>query len=228
MSIRTAVASTFVAVSTLAMSAAAQGRDFTPYLIANRSTEIALARTAAPKNISDSATILVMTRKGLEEAVRGSNGFTCFVLRSFSAGLNDPGFWDPRGRAPHCLNAAATQSVLPGIRKRVEWVLAGRTTSEIATLTDRAYVTREFPVPAPGAMAYMTSHQQMIGTPATHWMPHLMFYFDGNVPASIWGAGGFSAPVIDGSDDLPHPRVRTLLIPVRQWSDGTPAMSGTN
>ena len=51
-----------------------------------------------------------------------------------------------------------------------------------------------------------------------------MFYYDGAMPASTWGAGGMSAPVINGSAGDPHSPVLTLLVPVRQWSDGTPAM----
>ena len=204
---------------------AQQSPDLAPYLIADRNAEIALARTAAPKEISDSATVLVMTRQGLIEAVHGSNGFTCFVLRSFSAGLKDPGFWNPQVRAPHCLNAPAVKTVLPEMRKRVEWIMAGVSLTEIATRTARGYASHELPLPAPGAMAYMLSHEQHLVDDDPHWMPHLMFYFDGSMPASTWGAGGMSAPVINGSAGDPHSPVLTLLIPVRQWSDGTPAMA---
>lgn len=55
-------------------------------------------------------------------------------------------------------------------------------------------------------------------------MPHLMLYFDKQMPASIWGAGGMTSTVIDasaGEDEIP---VRTLLVPVPRWSDGTPTV----
>ena len=110
------------------------------------------------------------------------------------------------------------------MRKRAEWILAGVSLTEIATRTERGYASHEFPRPAPGAMAYMLSHQQHLADTNPHWMPHLMFYYDGAMPASIWGAGGPSAPVINGSASDPHSPVLTLLVPVRQWSDGTPAM----
>jgi hypothetical protein len=218
----TLAALTFIAAAGLA---AQQSPDLAPYLIADRAAEIALARTAAPKEISDSATVRVMTRQGLIEAEHGSNGFTCFVIRSFSKDLKDPGFWNPRIRAPHCLNAPAVKTVLPEMRKRVEWIMAGVSLTEIAARTWRGYATHEFPRPAPGAMAYMLSHEQHLGDTNPHWMPHLMFYFDGSTPASTWGAGDMSAPVINGSADDPHSPVLMLLVPVRQWSDGTPAMA---
>src|SRR5579862_5319362 len=41
------------------------------------SAEIALAKSAAPPSISDNATVLVLTRKGYQTAVKGSNGFVC-------------------------------------------------------------------------------------------------------------------------------------------------------
>src|SRR6476646_721256 len=214
---------TLAAVTSLS---AQQGPDLGPYLIADRNAEIALARSAAPQEISDSAAVLVMTRQGLIEPKHCSNGLACFVLRSFSADPKDPGFGNPAIRAPHCLNAPAVRTILPYMRKRVEWILAGVSLTEIATRTERGYDSHEFPRPAAGAMAYMLSHQQHLGDTNPHWMPHLMFYYDGAMPASTWGAGGMSAPVINGSAGDPRSPVLTLLIPVRQWSDGTPAMPG--
>src|SRR5579859_1997102 len=80
----------------------------------DKTAEIALARSAAPKPISDDATILVLGKVGYETAVKGSNGFTCFVGRGW---MNDfsgyPDFWDPRDLTPNCMNAAAEKSVLP-------------------------------------------------------------------------------------------------------------------
>ena len=64
--------------------------DVRPYLMPDRAAEIALARTAAPKWISDSATIMVLGRTGFVEAIHGTNGFTCLVVRSLSDPLTAP------------------------------------------------------------------------------------------------------------------------------------------
>jgi len=72
-------ADTFVAVSILVSASslgAQKAPDITPYLIADRAAEVALARTAAPSAISENATVLVLTPKGYTEAAHGSNGFT--------------------------------------------------------------------------------------------------------------------------------------------------------
>ncbi|MEP7001238.1 MAG: hypothetical protein ABI969_12215 [bacterium] len=204
---------------------AQQSRDIAPYLMADRAAEIALARTAAPRNVSDSATVLVMTRTGFVEAVKGTNGFTCAVVRSFSGSVDDPNFLNTRVRAPHCFNPLAVRSIVPALVKGAEWFLAGATPSELTTRTDRGYASHEFQVPAAGAMAYMLSKKQVLSDTGPHWMPHLMFYYDKAMPASAWGAAGMTAPIIDGSAGDAHAPVLTLLIPVRQWSDGTPALA---
>ena len=204
--------------------AAQKSPDLTPYLMADRGAEVALARSAAPASISGAATVLVLTRSGFVEAAPGTNGFTCLVLRSFNSAIGDPDFWRPHVRAPQCLNPPASRSILPEMKKREEWIMQGVSPGQIAARTRRAYASREFPMPEPGAMAYMLSPRQDLAETNPHWMPHLMVYFDKTMPASAWGAAGMSAPVINGSAGDTSSPVLTLLIPVRQWSDGTAAM----
>ncbi len=205
--------------------AAQQSHDLTPYLIADRAAEVALARSAAPKNVTDSARVLVLTRTGFVEAARGTNGFTCLVLRSFLGGVDDPRYWSPKGRAPACFNPPASRTVLLEQLKRAEWVMAGVGQKDVAARTERAYAARQFPLPAAGAMAYMLSPEQYLNDENPHWMPHVMFYYDRSLPAAAWGAGDMNAPIIDASVGEPRSPVQTLFIPVRQWSNGTPAMS---
>jgi hypothetical protein len=199
--------------------------DLARYLIADRAAEVRLARSAAPKNVSDSATVLVLTRSGFVEAAHGTNGFTCLVLRSFLGGLEDPGFWSPKVRAPNCFNPPAVKTVVREIEKRAEWIMAGVDRTEIGARTKRAYAAHEFPMPAAGAMTFMLSHEQYLADDHPHWMPHLMFYYDKSLPGAAYGAGGMTSPVIDGSIGDPSSPVLVLLVPVRQWSDGTLAMS---
>lgn len=207
---------------------AQQAPDLTPYLIADRSAEIALARSAAPGNVSDSATVLVLERKGFVQAARGTNGFTCLVLRSFTAPTNDPAFWNPKVVAPSCFNAPAVRTVLAPILKRVDWVITGVTLAEVDARTERGYASHTFPAPAPGAMAYMTSPRQHLVDANPHWLPHLMFFYDRATPAAAFGAAGMDAPIINGTAGDAHAPVLALYIPVRQWSDGSPAPAATS
>jgi hypothetical protein len=206
--------------------AAQQTPDLAPYLMSDRAAEVALARTAAPSSISDSATVLVLTRRGFETAASGTNGFTCAVLRSFLGPIGDPNSWNPRVRAPHCFNPPATRTVLKEIEARAEWVMAGVNPSEIATRVQRAYAAHQFPMPAAGAMTYMMSHEQYLLDDDPHWMPHLMIYADNSLRDATWGADFAGAPVFDVSGTNAYSPVRVLAIPVRKWSDGTPALPG--
>jgi hypothetical protein len=205
--------------------AAQQSRDLAQYLITDRAAEVALARTAAPTNVTDAARVLVLTPTGFVEAAHGTNGFTCLVLRSFLGSVDDPGYWSPKVRGPACFNPPASKTVLLEQLKRAEWVMAGVSQREVAARTERAYAARQFPLPAAGAMAYMLSPEQYLADGNPHWMPHVMFYYDRSLPAAAWGAGDMNAPIIDASIGSPHAPVQTLFIPVRQWANGAPAMS---
>jgi hypothetical protein len=218
---------TFVAIS-IVVTASALGAqkapDLTPYLIADRATEIALARTAAPSAISENATVLVLTPKGYTEAARGTNGFTCLVMRSFAAAPGDPQFWNTHISAPHCFNPPAARTVLPAMLAQIDWALAGATPAELNARIKKAYAEKRFTMPAAGAMAYMLSPQQHLSDADPHWMPHLMFYFDRSLKASTFGAGGMTAPIIDASAGQPNFPMQVIYIPIRTWSDGTPAV----
>ena len=83
------------------------------YLISDENAEIALARSAAPASISNAAEVMVLRRDGYATAVKGSNGFVCIVERSWANTTDDPQFWNPKVRAPHCFNAPAARTFLP-------------------------------------------------------------------------------------------------------------------
>jgi hypothetical protein len=214
-----------LALLTAASSLGAQkAPDIAPYLTADRAAEVALARTAAPSDISAKATVLVLARTGYTEAARGTNGFTCVVMRSFAAAPDDPGFWNPHVSAPHCFNPPAARTVLPAMLAQIAWALAGATPAELNAKIKKAYAAKTFPMPAGGAMAYMLSPKQYLSDADPHWMPHLMFYYDRSLTASTFGAGGMTAPIIDASAGDPKGPVQVLYIPTRTWSDGTPAV----
>src|ERR1700688_37619 len=80
------------------------------YRIANREDEIALARSAAPPSISGDAEVLVLGSHGYETAVKGKNGFVCFVQRSWVAGFDAPEFWNPKIRGPNCHKSSSAPS----------------------------------------------------------------------------------------------------------------------
>jgi hypothetical protein len=72
-------------------------------------------------------------------------------------------------------------------------------------------------------IAYMMSKQGRLNDRAGHWFPHLIFY----VPLAdsmTWGAGVPGSPLLLNSqfNGAPEP-VTEFMVPVSEWSDGTPA-----
>jgi hypothetical protein len=193
------------------------------YLIADPQEEIALARSAAPPSISGGAEVLVLGKRGYETAVRGTNGFVCLVERSWDADFNDPEFWNPKLRGPDCLNPPAVRSVLPQFLRRSEWALAGVGKTQMIEKARAAFATGRFTSPEAGSLSFMLSKGGYLSdNPGGPWLPHVMLFVPHGRTAA-WGAGLEASPII-GADGSPFaPTV--LVIPVRRWSDGSPATS---
>jgi hypothetical protein len=191
----------------------------------DRNSEIALARSAAPQSIAKDAEVLVMGSKGYETAVKGSNGFVCVVQRSWTAGPDDPEFWNPKVRAPLCYNAPAARSYLPFALKETELILAGSSKTQMVEGIKEALAKKEIPPVEANSMVFMLSKTGYLNDGAGAWRPHVMVISQAT-DASVWGANSDASPrddspVIALPDDLGHATV--FLIPVAKWSDGTAA-----
>ena len=187
------------------------------YLMTDRAAEIALARSAAPESISRNAEVLVLGRHRFETAVKGTNGFVCFVGRGWSSAA-DPDYWNPKVRVPMCLNAPAARSYLRRITTITDLAMAGRSLTQVNTAIASALARKKLPPMAPGAMAYMMSKQGYGGDVLPHWPSHLMFFFSDTDPA-IWGANVPGSPVVAIADPLQH--MTQFVIATPKWSDGT-------
>lgn len=192
------------------------------YLIADQATEIALARSAAPASISDHADVMVLGREGYMTAAKGTNGFMCLVERSWGAPTDFAEFWNPKIRAPHCFNAAATRSFAQIYLMKTKLVLAGRSKAEIGRAIQQAFDHEDIPALEAGSIAYMMSKQQYLNDDGQHWHPHLMFFVAGDAEKS-WGANLPASPIIAAND--PEERVTIFMVVVGKWSDGSPAMA---
>jgi len=189
------------------------------YLMA-RSAEITLARSAAPEAISSGAEVMVLGSHGYETAVKGRNGFVCLVERSWTAGIDDPDFWNQNIRAPICFNPAAARTYVPLTIRKTNSVLAARSKARMFADIKTAFDRKELPAIEPGAMCYMMSKQGYLSDRDGHWHPHLMFFTPLTETAS-WGADVPGSPLI-GSKDV-EDRMTVFLLPIAKWSDGTAA-----
>lgn len=212
--------------------AAEQGRPpLEAYSIADRASEIALARSAAPEAISSEATVLVLGPRGFEAAVQGSNGFVCFVERSWLGPFDFPNLWNPRIRGAQCLNPPAARSMLPPVEKRTARYLAGLTVDQMIAAIEAAVSKREFPALEPGAMAFMMARSAyLLFDHDDHNGSHLMFCVPVARPQD-WSVALEHSPVVASTSywfTRPHaesvnfPTIVIYAVPVSHWPDGSP------
>jgi len=187
--------------------------------------EIALAKSAAPKAISDQADVMVLRKDGYVTVAKGSNGFLCLVERGWAGGTDFSDFWNPKQRAPNCFNEAATKTFAQIYLMKTRLVLAGKSKKEIVSETAAAMDSKVLPPLAPGAMCYMMSKDQYLNDQDKNWHPHLMFFAAGDVGKS-WGAGLSGSPLMAAND--PEERVTIFMMMADHWSDGTPAPTMTH
>jgi hypothetical protein len=181
----------------------------------DRDAEIALAKSAAPQNISDRATIEVLTPSGYLVARQGDNGFVCMVMRGFTGaptltptelrGL----VYDAKTRAPICFNPQAAKTVLPHYKLRTKLGIDGKTPDEIAKAIQAAYAKGQIPKRAAVSFAYMWSADQVLG-PVGHWHPHMMVF----VPYyenSMLGDNAAGSPLPAVFEDVGTPFAVTVI-----------------
>jgi hypothetical protein len=188
------------------------------YLMADTNSEVALARSAAPASIADNATVMVLGRNGYTTAVEGTNGFLCFVERSWAQTTDAPEYWNPKMRAPNCYNEAAARSIVQIYLMKTKLVLEGKSKAEIVAAISAGLGSKELPPLEPGAMCYMMSKQQYINDGVKNWHPHVMVFAAGDVGKS-WGADLPGSPVMAGYD--PEERMTIFMVWAAKWSDGT-------
>jgi len=143
--------------------------------------EIAMARSAAPENVSAHATVKVLTAAGYKVAAQGDNGFVCIVMRGWAAPTFTPApFRDlvyyAKLRAPICFNPVASRTVLLLQELRTKLGMEGKTPDQIAEGVQAAYAKGELPKMETVAFAYMFSADQDLGPGVGPWHPHMMLY----------------------------------------------------
>jgi hypothetical protein len=163
-----------------------------------RDAEIALARSAAPEKVSAHATVKVLTSKGFEPAVKGDNGFTCVVLRSWSAAPDEKSTYYARIRSAICFDPVASRTVLPAEELRTKLGLEGKSPEQIAQEVATKYGRGQLPKMESVAFAYMWSADQDVGPGFGAWHPHMMIYAPYYENSMLGGnePGGHSAPFV--------------------------------
>ena len=208
-----------LSISLWAAPAHAQASMYPPieqYLM-SQADEVALAKTAAPANISDQATVKIFTKTGFGVAHQGDNGNVCMVMRGFSAPTYSPApfrnlVYDATVRAPICFTPLAVREVMPYYELRTKLALQGKNPDEIAAGVAAAYAVGDLPNRSGVSFAYMWSAHQNLASGIGHWHPHVMVfspYYDN----PMVGGNPFGSPLPQLTDDAGTP-FSVIVIPV--------------
>jgi hypothetical protein len=145
--------------------------------------EIALARSAAPSNVSTDAAVLILRNGKYVTAHEGSNGVTCMVSRSL-----------PLAIEPICYDPEASRTILQMEKQIVELRLAGVPAEEIERRIAESIGSGALAVPQRPAMAYMLSAGQILyadaETSVGSFYPHLHIYMPYVTAEQLGGLGG--------------------------------------
>jgi hypothetical protein len=156
-------------ITALLLPAAAAGQTADGPPVLSEVEEIALARSAAPANVTSEATILVLRNDRYETAHEGSSGVTCMVSRSL-----------PLAIEPICYDPEASRTILQMEIRRVEMRLAGVPADEIERRLAESIGSGELGLPSRPALAYMMSAGQILyadpETSVGSFRPHLHIY----------------------------------------------------
>ncbi len=132
--------------------------------------EIALARSAAPAAVSDSATVYILEASGFRQAVMGTNGVACYVNRSWPGSLE-----------PHCFDAEGAATIMPMNMRRLELRHRGASFADEEREILDGLASGRFRLPRRPVMSWMMSAAQQLvndgGVAAGPWQPHLMIYY---------------------------------------------------
>ena len=179
--------------------------------------ETALAKSAAPPNVSGGATIKLLTPSGYQVVHEGTNGFVCMVMRGFAAPTYTPAqlrdlVYDSALRAPICFDPSAARTVMPFYELRTKLGMEGKAPEQIAAGVRAAYAKGELPKRNEVSYAYMWSADQNLGGGVGHWHPHMMV-FSPYYENSFLGNSPFGAPLPQVTDDAGTP-FAVVVIPV--------------
>ena len=203
--------------SAFAASATAETIKYPPFSAysMNREAEIALARSAAPDQISGRATVKILGISGYVVAAEGDNGFVCIVMRGWGA----PTYtvptrdlvYDATVRAPICYDQVAARTVLPYQELRTKLAIEGKTPDQIAGGVQAAYAKAELPK-MELAFAYMFSADMNLGPGVGHFHPHMMV-FAPYYNNAILGGNSHDSMLPRNTDDKGTP-FAVIVIPV--------------
>ena len=132
--------------------------------------EIALARSAAPPAVADSAEVWVLRDRGYEKVVNGTNGYGCIVQRGMGG----------QSLIPRCDDPSGVAALFPVYQVLETMRYEGRTYGEFRRALAAGYASGKLDAPKHGGFSYMYSGDAFFTTSTGQridFTPHVMVYW---------------------------------------------------
>ncbi len=180
--------------------------------------EIAIARSAAPPEVSSRADIYVLRGTGFVKIRPGASGSACIVVRDLHEGSRYPICFDPEG----------ARTVMRREMMETSLRASGKTEEEVGREIKAAVAAGTLPLPTRPSVAYMMSPRQVLfsspdksGVRVGAWQPHVMMTGVGLTREAIGFGPASDYQYVQAGGELGTLHEFVVLVPV--WSDGTPA-----
>jgi hypothetical protein len=169
-----------------------------------RDVQIKLARSAAPKEVSDKADIYVLGKGGYELAEKGSNGFSCAIEREKLDSME-----------PECYDAEGSKTTFKARQFAEQERAQGVSEEKIEEALDAGYKAGRFKAPSRPGITYMLSDSNYVFDPDAkkiiHFPGHLMFYAPYATAETVGSGAGAPYIVHPGKPDA-----LLIVVPARQ------------
>lgn len=205
---------TLIVTTLLLAGPVGAGRNIDAYLM-DEGEELGLAATAGPPSITVEASYYVLKRSGFVLAREGSNGWHCFVERVWFYSVDESTEYDPRVRAPHCINQEGSQTRMQDIFMTTRLAIEGLSQQEVESRIDAAYRSGELRLPERLAMTYMMPKKQWLGQSIGNWCPHMMIWLPYLDEGSVGKNELMSGHAVIGNGA--RTRNSVLIIPVTEF-----------
>lgn len=181
--------------------------------------EIALARSAAPASVSDSASIYVLARNGYDLVIQGTNGVACYVSRAWVASIE-----------PHCFDREGAATIMKIGMRRVELLHGGMSVEDANRTLAAAILEGTLRLPDRPVMSWMMSSAQQLvgdgGRAVGAWRPHVMIYYPYLTAEDAGLAGAPGAP-LSAVMANPGSALANVVVVVPEFVDPEPAGSAS-
>lgn len=151
----------------------------TAFIPLTQACEEALALSALPKHLRQSASVYVLKEGKYRKTINSKGGYNCLVERNHAKAI-----------VPQCVTPNGSKEILPTLKLRTEMIYQGKSDSEVKNWLKHKAAKGEIPQPKGYGINYMMSKYNRIfnNNKLQQFPAHVMFFAPGVENEDIGGS----------------------------------------